>query len=107
MFKSTVHTLFQDLNKTALLGREAPNPAIRHMDGTDCKLLDHHTTGRPLVLVFGSCTCPPFMASLAQLGEVEKVFTNNADFVLVYIDEAHADDEWCLWWVVENEWLEA
>jgi len=95
MFKSTVHTLFQDLHKTAWLGQQAPDPAICTMDGNQCMLMDQHSfADRPLVLIFGSCTCPPFMASLAQLDEIVKEFAVVADFILVYVDEAHAEDEW-------------
>ncbi|KAK3744431.1 hypothetical protein QZH41_003167 [Actinostola sp. cb2023] len=59
-----------------------------------CKMLDKYTPGRPLVVVFGSCTCPSFMASLRDLDEVVREFIDMADFVMVYIDEAHAEDGW-------------
>ena len=94
MYYSTVYTLYLDMQKQARMGQQAPNSMIFTMEGFSCKLLHHHNHDRPLVVVFGSCTCPPFVASLLKLVEVEKEFGCMADFVLIYIEEAHAEDGW-------------
>lgn len=50
--------------------------------------------GRPLVLNFGSCSWPPFMALLQKFLKLSQRFSDVADFAIVYIEEAHALDEW-------------
>lgn len=97
MYKSTLQTLKQDCAKTAELGHKAPNPTLVNISNNNhqiSKLLDLHILGRPMVVVFGSCTWPPFMASLQTLDSLVKEFAEEADFVMVYIEEAHPDDGW-------------
>lgn len=48
---------------------------------------------KPVVLVFGSISCPPFRA---QVQQVESLFNKHADkanFLMVYIREAHPDSK--------------
>lgn len=45
---------------------------------------------RPLVLSFGSCTWPPFLYKLDEFKQLVKDFGDVADFLVVYIAEAHA-----------------
>ena len=51
------------------------------------KLFDFTKTNRPLVLNFGSCTWPPFMANVKKFGALCGEFSDVADFVTVYISE--------------------
>lgn len=97
MYKSTLQTLKQDGAKTARLGLKAPNPTLVDITNNNhqfSKLLDLQVFSRPVVVLFGSCTWPPFMASLQTLGSLVKEFAEEADFVIVYIEEAHPDDGW-------------
>jgi tetratricopeptide (TPR) repeat protein len=48
----------------------------------------------PVVLVFGSYSCPNFRASAAALKELAKTYASKIPFVLVYIREAHSSDNW-------------
>jgi len=48
----------------------------------------------PVVLVFGSYTCPNFRASSDALNALYEQYGNRAPFFLVYIREAHAADNW-------------
>ena len=48
----------------------------------------------PLVLNFGSCTWPPFVGQLGPFGEAMKKYKDQADFIIIYISEAHPSDEW-------------
>jgi len=46
-------------------------------------------------LNFGSCTLPPFLASLKSFVELAKFhqeLNSPIDFIIVYIKEAHASD---------------
>jgi tetratricopeptide (TPR) repeat protein len=49
---------------------------------------------RPTVLVFGSYTCPKLRSSAAELKRISAAFRGQADFHLIYIREAHAEDQW-------------
>ena len=77
------------------VGKPAPNPPVVKMDGvTQVNLLDFAKAGRPLVLNFGSCTWPPFMEKLATIVRLSHEYETVADFVTIYIQEAHATDGW-------------
>ena len=47
---------------------------------------------RPIVLVFGSYTCPKLRTSAAELKRIATEYHDRVDFRLVYISEAHAGD---------------
>jgi tetratricopeptide (TPR) repeat protein len=46
---------------------------------------------KPIVLVFGSFTCPKLRGSAADLKRLAEQYRDQVDFRLVYIREAHAD----------------
>jgi len=48
----------------------------------------------PVVLVFGSYTCPNFRSSAEALKALQVKYGAKAQFLLVYIREAHADGDW-------------
>uniref|UniRef100_A0A3Q4BRZ8 Iodothyronine deiodinase n=1 Tax=Mola mola TaxID=94237 RepID=A0A3Q4BRZ8_MOLML len=54
-------------------------PGARNRNGVECRLLDFESSDRPLVVNFGSLV---------------EDFSDVADFLLVYIDEAHPSDGW-------------
>ena len=45
---------------------------------------------RPLVLNFGSCTWPSFIFKFDQFKRLIEDFSSIADFLIIYIEEAHA-----------------
>ena len=58
------------MNKTAALYCQAPNPSLHTPVTGDTKnLLSVATSNLPLIINFGSCTWPPFMANLARMKE--------------------------------------
>ncbi len=74
---------------TLKVGAPAPDFALPDLSGEKQLTLSDSKGKKPVVLVFGSCTCPPFRR---QIGEVERIYQSykdKADFVLVYIREAH------------------
>jgi tetratricopeptide (TPR) repeat protein len=48
----------------------------------------------PVVLVFGSYTCPNFRSSADALKAIHAKYSSQAQFLLVYIREAHATGDW-------------
>lgn len=97
MFKAQQKCLQRDLMKEAQKGRPAPNPRLVSLDGSkDFQLLDFARGSRPLVVNFGSCTCPVFMERLQQFGDIVEEYRHIADFLTIYIEEAHPTDEWKL-----------
>lgn len=94
-FFSILKILVGDLNKVAKLGFSAPNCTVAKVDGKECKLLDFTKGNRPLVLNFGSCTWPPFLVTFVKdFQTVAHNFDKVADFLTVYISEAHPTDDW-------------
>ena len=84
-----------DVKKTARLGTPAPNCKLVSTDGKECRLLDFARGSRPLVVNFGSYTWPPFFINLMNnFTKVVREFEDVADFLIVYICEAHPTDEW-------------
>lgn len=100
-----------DAYKQVKLGGEAPNSSVIHIAkgsdgssgswenvggkcGTKCHLLDFANSERPLVVNFGSATWPPFTSQLSAFSKLVEEFSGVADFLLVYIDEAHPSDGW-------------
>ena len=50
--------------------------------------------GRPLVLALGSCTSSTYLSALPALAALSSTYAGRADFVLVYVEEAHPSDGW-------------
>ncbi len=46
---------------------------------------------KPVVLIFGSVTCPPFRGQLEGIDDVYRDFRDRAEFLFIYIREAHPD----------------
>jgi tetratricopeptide (TPR) repeat protein len=53
--------------------------------------LDPKKLAKPVVVVFGSYTCPKLRGSAADLKRISEQFRGQVDFRLVYIREAHAE----------------
>ena len=95
MFKSVRSLLLLELQKTAHRGHPAPNFHLVSVDGEKrCRLMDFSKGNRPLVVNFCSWTCPVFRSKVADLLGVMREFSEVADFVTIYIDEAHPSNGW-------------
>jgi hypothetical protein len=51
---------------------------------------------KPVALVFGSYTCPPFRVQLKMLDELYRRHSDDAAFFMIYIREAHPEEGWVL-----------
>lgn len=78
------------LDEKAQLGQPAPDFNVLGMDGaTRNSLKSYLALGKPVVLVFGSCSCPRFMAGAAPLERLYQTYKDRVTFSLVYVAEAH------------------
>lgn len=76
------------------LNSAAPDFELRETaTGKTVRLSDFAAT-RPTVLVFGSYSCPNFRSSAEALNAMRERYGSRANFLLVYIREAHSDDQW-------------
>ncbi|MBV9083966.1 MAG: tetratricopeptide repeat protein [Acidobacteriaceae bacterium] len=72
----------------------APDFALRDArSGEMVRLRDFGGRG-PIVLVFGSYTCPNFRASAEVLKSMYERYKSRVQFLLIYIREAHSTDKW-------------
>lgn len=95
MFQSVQRTLLLELSRKAHRNDIAPNSVVFSLDGkSKANLLDYGSEHRPLVLVFGSLTCPVFRQKLKEYKQLMRDLEDVADFVFVYIEEAHPSDGW-------------
>ena len=95
MLQNVYHCLLADINKKVKLHGKAYNSPTVSIDGRHCqRLLDFERGSRPLVLNFGSSTCPVFMEMLKGYRQLKDQFSEIADFSVVYIEEAHPVDGW-------------
>ena len=76
------------------VGDLAPDAQLVSLDGQTTFRLRDRIGQRPLVLVFGSFTCPPFRRNTGDVVKLYEDYRGHADFLQVYIREAHPQDEW-------------
>ncbi len=74
-------------------GMTAPDFALPLPDGAGQASLSMFRD-KPTVLVFGSITCDRFRGSAGEVVALYNDFSGAANFLMVYIREAHATDEW-------------
>jgi tetratricopeptide (TPR) repeat protein len=75
-------------------GTLAPRFELARSDGTGKVKINGPLPGKPTVLVFGSYSCPNFRTASPALNEMSTLYSGKAAFLLVYIREAHATDQW-------------
>jgi len=76
-FLTSFSSLTRDAEKSARLGESAPNPFVYDVrTSKKFRLLDPEVLdqSKPIVLNFGSCTWPPFMANLVKVKKVRSHF---------------------------------
>jgi cytochrome c-type biogenesis protein CcmH/NrfG len=74
-----------------LFGKPAPDVELRRPEGGTFRLSS--LRGQPVLLAFGSYTCPQFRHGAAVLNQLYGRFGQRVKFVLVYIREAHPQGE--------------
>ncbi len=74
-------------------GAEAPDFSLASPTGAPAPRLSS-LRGKPVVLIFGSYTCPKFRSQVDALNRLSELYRDRATFLLVYIREAHGDATW-------------
>ena len=94
-YKVILHTLYCQTKMTVKKGLPAPVTHVASIkDLQQHCLLDFERPGRPLVVSFGSVTCPAFRSHLQTFKQAITGISDIADFVMVYSLESHPEDEW-------------
>lgn len=75
-------------------GTVAPDFSLPALNGNARITLADARRSQPVVLVFGSYSCPKFRFGAPALNRLYDRYHTRVQFVLVYIDEAHADGSW-------------
>jgi alkyl hydroperoxide reductase subunit AhpC len=76
------------------LEQAAPDFILKTVDGQGTVELAKRVGPKPVVLVFGNFTCGPFRGLYPEVELVHQRWKNDADFVMVYVREAHPTNGW-------------
>lgn len=71
------------------LGEAAPQFTLLGADGKSKISLSDYAGKKPVVLMFGSCSCPPFRAMVGGVEKLHQQYKDRVDFLMLYIREAH------------------
>ena len=74
----------------------APDFELRPLGGGEPIRLSDRIGRKPMVLVFGNFTCGPFRSTYPTVEAVRERQKDNADFLMVYVREAHPTDGWAM-----------
>lgn len=74
----------------------APDFALNPLGGGDPIRLSDRIGKKPVVLIFGNFTCGPFRSMYPAVEAVKVRQQDNADFLMVYVREAHPTDGWVM-----------
>lgn len=74
----------------------APDFQLKTHDGRREIHLAEEIGKRPVVLMFGNFTCPPFRSYLPVVEDLHERYSERATFLGVYVREAHPTDGWLL-----------
>lgn len=82
------------LQEGPAFGAKAPEFNLKSADGTSTIRLSDHLGRKPILLVFGNFTCPPFRALSQEVDEIARRYRDQVTTLGVYIREAHPTDGW-------------
>lgn len=78
------------------LDQPAPDFELSPLGGGDPIRLSDRIGKKPVVLVFGNFTCGPFRSMYPAVEAVKVRQQDKADFLMVYVREAHPTDGWAM-----------
>ncbi|HVW35821.1 MAG TPA: deiodinase family protein [Pirellulales bacterium] len=82
------------LNSGPALNATAPDFSLKTQDGKQTIRLGELRGEKPTVLVFGNFTCGPFRSTYPLVDELCKRYQDRANFLAVYVREAHPTNGW-------------
>ena len=74
------------------IGKVAPDFTLKLLGKEKAVTLSKKYAKKPVVLTFGSYTCPPFRRSLEGMEAVYQTHKKDCHFLFIYVKEAHASD---------------
>jgi thiol-disulfide isomerase/thioredoxin len=96
--ETLLHGLFANeigsLQEGPSLGDTAPDFELKTVDDKATMKLSSLIGKKPVVLVLGNYTCGPFRSLYPQIEELKKKYGTEAEFLMVYVREAHPTDGW-------------
>jgi peroxiredoxin len=84
------------LNEGPAVDAQAPDFALKTPDGKQTVQLSKLLGPKPIVLVLGNYTCPPFRRLTMGIEELYQRYKDRATFLGVYVREAHPTDGWAM-----------
>ena len=78
------------------VGESAPDFTLKTSDGKGELTLSKLVGPKPVVLVFGNFTCGPFRSQAGNVEKLYRMYKDRANFVMVYVREAHPTDGWSM-----------
>ena len=76
------------------VGDLAPDFELLDIQGENSIRLNDFQGSKPVALIFGSFTWPPYVQGTVSLHSLYKEFSNQVQFIKIYIREAHPVDGW-------------
>ena len=76
------------------VGDKAPSFTLGTVDGSEKVKLASLIGKKPVVLILGNFTCGPFRALYPDIEAIHRRHKMNAEFLMVYVREAHPSDGW-------------
>ncbi len=90
-------TMWTDARKGSIeVGDMAPVFTVKTLKTYTPVQLSSLWAEKPVVLVFGSYTCPPFRREAPALNNLSLEYKDKVNFYSVYIQEAHPTDGWAM-----------
>lgn len=84
------------LQEGPAVGDKAPDFELKPLQGGKPVRLSEQLGQKPVVLVFGNFTCGPFRFTYQAVESVHGRHKDEANFLLVYVREAHPTDGWSM-----------
>jgi len=78
------------------VGQPAPDFTLQTPDGNQTHQLSKLIGRQPVVLVLGNFTCGPFRAFYPEVDVLFERYRGQANFLMVYVREAHPTDGWAM-----------
>ena len=79
---------------TPNVGEMAPDFELHDANGQNPVKLSSFRGKKPVALIFGSYTWPPYVTGTVRLSDLYKTYQDRIQFLTIYIREAHPVDGW-------------